>query len=90
MQSPRHAAYMFAAPYFNLVGGARGDLVDGEHFFNGVTEDTIYEVLYDVAGWPRVIRGRAALMAQFSGCCEHIHIQSADNLIAHKTDDDRV
>src|SRR3984957_14162523 len=90
MPSPKYAAYEPAAPYFNLVRGALGDLVDGEHFFDVVTEDTIYEVLYDVAGWPRIIRGRADLMAQFRGYCDHIQVQSADNLIAHKTDDGHV
>src|SRR5215469_14104115 len=49
-----------------------------------------YEVLYDVPGWPRVIHGRTDLMAQFRGYCENIELQSADKLIAHKTDNGRV
>ena len=87
MPSPKYAAYEPAAPYFDLVRGALGDLVDGEHFFDIVTDDVSYEVLYDIAGWPRIIRGRAHLMAQFRGYCDHIQIQSADNLIVHETDD---
>jgi uncharacterized protein len=90
MPKAKYAAYAPANPYFELVRGALGDLVDGEHFFDVVADGVIYEVLYDVAGWPRIIRGRADLMAQFRGYCDHIHIQSADNLIAHKTDDGRV
>jgi hypothetical protein len=38
-----------------------------------VDENTIYEVLYDL-GWPRVIRGRTELMAQFRGYAESIEI----------------
>lgn len=90
MPSRKYAAYEPAAPYFNLVRDALGDLVQGEHFFDVITEDTIYEVRYEVAGWPRIIRGRTDLMAQFRGYCDHIRIQSADNLISHKTDDGRV
>jgi len=81
MPNPKYAAYEAADPYFNLVRGALGDLVDGEHFFDIVTDDVLYEVLYDVPGWPRIIRGRAGLMAQFKGYCDSIELQSADKLI---------
>jgi ketosteroid isomerase-like protein len=70
--------------------GPRGDLVDGEHFFDVVTDDVVYEVLYDFPGWPRVIKGRTDLMAQFRGYVDNIALQSADKLIVHKTDDGRV
>jgi ketosteroid isomerase-like protein len=90
MPNPKYAAYEAAEPYFELVRGALGDLVDGEHFFDIVADDVVYEVLYDVAGWPRIIQGRADLMAQFGGYCDHIELQSADKLIAHKTNDGRV
>jgi ketosteroid isomerase-like protein len=89
MPSPEYAAYQPAAPYFNLVRGALGDLVDGEHFFDIITDDTIYEVLYNFPGWPRIVQGRAALMAQFKGYVANIVLQSADRLIAHKADDGR-
>ena len=90
MPNPKYAAYEPADPYFVLVRGALGHLVDGEHFFDIVTDDVVYEVLYDFPGWPRVIQGRAALMAQFMGYVDNITLQSADKLIAHKTDDGRV
>jgi ketosteroid isomerase-like protein len=86
MSNQRYAAFRPADPYFSLVRQALGDLVDGEHFFDIVTDDTIYEVLYDL-GWPRVIRGRTDLMSAFRGYVENIALQSADKLITHKTDD---
>jgi len=86
MSNPAYAAYEASKPYFNLVRGALGDLVDGEHFFDVVTDDVIYEVLYDFPGWPRVLRGRADLMAQFSGYGDYIKLRSADKLIVHKAD----
>ena len=86
MPEPKYAAYEAADPYFNLVRRALGDLVDGEHFLDIVADDVIYEVLYDL-GWPRVIEGRADLMAAFRGYVDNIALQSADKLITHKTDD---
>lgn len=90
MPNPKYAAYEAVAPYFDLVRGALGALVDGEHFFDIVSDEVVYEVLYDFPGWPGIICGRAELMAQFRGYCDNIELQSADKLIAHKTDDGRV
>jgi uncharacterized protein len=86
----KYAAYEPAKAYFELVRRALGNLVDGEHFFDIVSADVVYEVLYDVSGWPRVIKGRAGLMAAFRGYVDNIALQSADKLIVHKTDDGRV
>jgi uncharacterized protein len=89
MSNPAYTAYEAAAPYFDLVREALGDLVDGQHFFDVITDSIIYEVLYDFPGWPRVIQGRVNLMAQFRGYGENIQLQSADKLITHKADDGR-
>jgi uncharacterized protein len=90
MPNKKYTAYEPARPYLDLVRGALGNLVDGEDFFDVVTDDVVYEVLYDVPGWPRVINGRTGLMAAFRGYVDNIALQSADKLIAHKTDDGRV
>jgi uncharacterized protein len=87
--NPTYAAYAGADPYFNLVRLALGDLVDGEHFFDIVADDVVYEVRYDFPGWPRSIQGRAGLMAQFRSYVDNIALQSADRLITHKTDNGR-
>ena len=86
----RYEVYRPAKPYFDLVRGALGDLVEGEHFFDVVAEDIVYEVLYYIAGWPRIVRGRAELMSLFRGYCDNIELASADKLIVRKTDDGRV
>ena len=89
MSGKKYAAYEGAEPYFGLVRGALGDLVDGEHFFDIVADDVVYEVRYDL-GWPRVIRGRADLMAQFRGYVDSIRVRSADRLISNRADNGRV
>jgi len=87
---PEYAAYQPAAPYFDLVRRALGDLVEGEHFFDIVSDDVVYEVLYELPGWPRVIEGRTNLMAAFRGYVGNIALHSANQLITHKTDDGHV
>ena len=89
MRNPKYADYKAAQPYFDMVRRALGDLVDGEHFFDIVTDDTIYEVLYEL-GWPRIIRGRTGLMKAFKGYGDSIELQKADKLITHKADNSQV
>jgi uncharacterized protein len=55
-----------------------------------MSDGVVYEVLYEIAGWPRIIKGLADLMAQFRGYCDNVEIQSVDKLVTHKTDDGRV
>jgi uncharacterized protein len=90
MLSAKYSAYEGAQPYFDLVRGALGKLVDGEHFFDIVTADVVYEVLYDFPGWPRIIHGRTELMDRFSRYCNNIELQCADKLITHKADGGQV
>jgi uncharacterized protein len=87
MENRKYAAFERARRYFELVRQALGDLVEGDHFFDAVANNIVYEVLYEVAGWPRVINGRAELMDRFKGYCEHVELHSADKLIVHEADD---
>ncbi len=89
MSNSNYTAYKGAEPYFKIVREALGDLVDGDHFFDIVTEHTIYEVLYEL-GWPRIIHGRTELMHAFRGYIDIISLQSADHLAVHTADSGRV
>jgi uncharacterized protein len=50
MSSTQYASYKPVSPYFDLVRGALGVLVDGEHFFDCASDDIVYEVLYEFPG----------------------------------------
>jgi ketosteroid isomerase-like protein len=89
MPNNKYSDYEGAKPYFELVRSALGNLVEGEHFFDIVADDIAYEVRYDL-GWPRVIRGRADLMAQFLGYVSSIRLLSANKLIVNNADNGRV
>jgi uncharacterized protein len=90
MSNKKYAIYNPVRLYFELVRGALGDRVDGEHFFDIVASDIIYEVLYDFPGWPRIIQGRADLMDSFRGYGDHIEIHAADHLLKHTADNGQV
>jgi len=90
MTSPKYSAFKPVKPYFDLVRGALGDLVDGDHFFDCAADDIVYEVLYEVPGWPRVIAGKAALMQSFRGYGQHIVIHAADHLTRYSAEGGRV
>ena len=77
-------------PFFEVVmEGLRG-LVDGDHYFDTIAEDAIFESRYHFPGWPTMIRGRANLMARFSGYGKTIKLQSGDALVVHQSRDSRV
>jgi ketosteroid isomerase-like protein len=77
-------------PFFKVVmKGLRG-LVDGKHFFDMFAEDAIFESRYHFPGWPVTIRGRANLMASFSGYGKTIKLHSGDALVVHVSQVPRV
>ena len=77
-------------PFFEVVmEGIRG-LVDGKHFFDAFAEDAIFESRYHFPGWPTIIRGRADLMASFSGYGKTTKLHSGDALVVHRSQNSRV
>lgn len=77
-------------PFFEIVLEGLTGLVDCKHFFDAIADDALFDFRYDFPGWPRSIRGRAALMDQFSGYGKSIKLHSADGLVVHRSRDSRV
>ena len=90
MSVEKYSTFKPVKPYFDLVRGALGDLVDGEHFFDCVSEKIVYEVRYEFPGWPRIIEGRADLIEAFRGYGKHIELRSANHLTKHATDNGQI
>jgi uncharacterized protein len=62
----------------------------GKHYFDTFAEDALFESRYRFPGWPTTIRGRANLMASFSGYGKTIKLHSSDALVVHRSQDRRV
>ena len=66
------------------------ELVDGDHYFDAISEDAIFQFRYYFPDWPLKIRGRDNLMASFSGYGKTIKLHSGDALVVHRSQDSRV
>lgn len=73
-----------AEPFFSIVmEGLKGE-VDGEHFWDAVAENAVFEFLYNFPGFANKINGRKAYMDWFSGYSNILH--SSDNLKVYKSE----
>jgi ketosteroid isomerase-like protein len=90
MTTARYEGFEALNPFFGVVmEGLRG-LVDGDHFFDTIADDAVFEFRYHFPGWPVTIQGRASLMDTFSGYGRTIKLHSGDALIVHRSQDSRV
>jgi len=48
-------------PFFQIIGEGVAGLADGEHFFDLLAEDVVFEYVITVPGYPRRIEGRQAV-----------------------------
>jgi ketosteroid isomerase-like protein len=92
MVMPRGEYEIFEAlnPFFAVVMDGLCGLVDGNHYFDTIAEEAFFEFRYHFPGWPTTIRGRANLMASFSGYGNTIKLHSGDSLVVHRSQDSRV
>ena len=72
-----------AEPFYSIIMEALKGEVDGEHFWDAVDEDAIFEFLYNFPGFANKIEGRKAYMEWFGGYTNLLH--SADNLKVYKS-----
>ena len=90
MPTAEYAAFKALDPFFKVVMEGLSGLVDGKHYFDTFAEDAVFESRYNFPGWPQIIRGRADLMAAYSGYGRNIVIHRGDNLAVHPSRDGRV
>lgn len=90
MANARYAAFKALEPFFEVVARGLREFVDGEHYFDMIAEDALFEFLYTFPGWPKTIRGRANLMDAYSGYGNNIVIHRGDSLAVHPSRDGRV
>ena len=72
-----------AEPFFSIIMEGLSGEVDGEHFWDAVAENAVFEFLYDFPGFTNKINGRNAYMDWFGGYTNVLH--SADNLRVYKS-----
>ena len=90
MPDHKYAAFTALDPFFQIVQQGLAGLVDGDHYFDSVAADAVFEFRYDFPGWPRIVSGRDALMSLYSGYGNNIVLHGADALVVHRAQDPRV
>ena len=53
MNDSAYAAFAALDPFFDVVQKGLEGLVDGQHFFDTVADETIFEFRYHFPGWPQ-------------------------------------
>jgi ketosteroid isomerase-like protein len=87
---PKYAAFTALDPFFSITQQGLKGLVDGDHYFDTIGEDAVFEFRYIFPGWPQTLNGRDALMALYAGYGNNIALQGADALVIHRSQDPRV
>jgi len=85
-----YAAFRALDPFFAVVMEGLSKFVDGEHYFDTLDENVLFEFRYHFPGYPQVVRGRANIMALYSGYGNNIRLHRGDRLIVHPSDDGHV
>jgi ketosteroid isomerase-like protein len=82
--SRKHPAFnKNAEPFFSIImKGLKGE-VDGEHFWDAVAENAVFEFLYNIPGFTNRIEGRDAYIDWFADYSIVLH--AADHLHVYKS-----
>src|SRR5579862_8877637 len=87
MPDYKYAAFTALDPFFKIALQGLAGLVDGEHYFDTIADDAVFEFRYDFPGWPRITRGRDTLIDLYSGYGNNIVLHGADALVVHRSQD---
>src|SRR5207302_6295199 len=60
-------------------------LVDGDHFWDAVADDAVFEFLYRFPGWPGKLESRHNYMKAMEGYGMRLQSATASSCIAHRT-----
>lgn len=77
-----------AEPFFNIIMEGLNGEVDGEHFWDAVAEDAVFDFLYNIPGFSNKIKGRARYMNWFDDYS--IKLKSADHLKVYKVQGENI
>jgi len=90
MTDPKYTAFNALDPFFNIIQQGLAGLVDGDHYFDTIADDAVFEFRYIFPGWPQRLDSREALMRLYAGYGDNIVLHGADALITNRSQDPRV
>jgi ketosteroid isomerase-like protein len=90
MTDPMYKAFTALDPFFDIVQQGLAGLVDGDHYFDTIADNAVFEYRYIFPGYPQRLDSRDALMALYAGYGNNILLHGADALVVHRSQDPRV
>jgi ketosteroid isomerase-like protein len=90
MTSSKYKAFTALDPFFDIVQQGLAGQVDGDHYFDTIAENAVFEFRYIFPGWPQAVNSREALMALYAGYGNNIFLHGAGGLVVHQSRDARV
>jgi hypothetical protein len=66
MTNSKYAAFAALDPFFDIIMQGLAGAVDGEHYFEAIADDAVFEYRYIFPDFPTRIEGRDALMALYA------------------------
>ena len=90
MTNPKYKAFTALDPFFDIIQQGLAGQVDGDHYFDTIAENAVFEFRYIFPGWPQKVNSREALMALYAGYGNNTVLHGADALVVHRSQDARV
>lgn len=90
MSKDGYSAFRALDPFFSVVMEGLSKYADGEHYFDTLADDVLFEFRYHIASWPQAVRGRVDFMSLYSGYGNNILLERGDALAVHPSNDGRV
>ncbi len=72
------------SPFFLIIKEGLEGLVDGEDYFDLLTDDVVFEYVVTVPGYPRRVEGRQAVIDLYGNYDDYMAVRSADNLRVYR------
>ncbi len=70
-------------PFFNIIKQGVDGLADGDHYFDMLTDDVVFEYVITVPGYPRRVAGRNAVAELYRPYGTTFSLHSCHDLRAH-------
>src|ERR1700731_3167104 len=70
-------------PFFRIIEEGVAGLADGEHFFDLLAEDVVFEYVITVPGYPRRVEGRQAVVDLYRPYGASIVLHRCYDLVVH-------
>jgi ketosteroid isomerase-like protein len=83
MGEPAYGAFSALDPFFDIVMRGLAGLVDGDHYFDTIADEAVFEFRYQFPGWPTKLVGREALMALYAGYGKGMRLHAAGALVVN-------